>query len=255
MASIIARIKLNPGETGYYDEKTNIYLNWKHPVADVPLGADVSDLRRSVKAHRISIIAGSLGRAKTFKQVLLEAKSKRTGEPLDKLMGNTPLAEEPTKLIDATDDAKTVKTTETIVADVESKIVVDKQEDKQPAMTEAKEATETTETTKDTKEVTEEAKDNVVDKKADKAAEKKEKETAKPLTTTPGSFRSLKVGTTKDITASKTVTGAEVSDKKLADVVFDDKTVTIEAKKAGKVDVTIKSGDESVVVSGTIVDA
>ena len=253
MASIIARIKLNPGETGYYDEKTNIYLNWKHPVADVPLGADVSDLRRSVKAHRISIIAGSLGRAKTFKQVLMEAKSKRTGEPLDKLMGDTPLAEEPTKLIDATDDTKTVKTTETIVADVESKVVVDKQEDKQSAMTEAKEATETTKTTKDTKEVTEEAKDNVVDKKADKAAE--EKETAKPLTTTPGSFRSLKVGATKDITASKTVTGAEVSDKKLADVVFDDKTVTIEAKKAGKVDVTIKSGDESVVVSGTIVNA
>lgn len=250
MASIIARIKLNPGETGYYDEKTNIYLNWKHPVADVPLGADVSDLRRSVKAHRISIIAGSLGRAKTFKQVLMEAKSKRTGEPLDKLMGDTPLAEEPTKLIDATDDTKTVKTTETIVADVESKVVVDKQEDKQPAMTGAKEAKEAT---KDTKEVTEEAKDNVVDKKADKAAE--EKETAKPLTTTPGSFRSLKVGTTKDITASKTVTGAEVSDKKLADVVFDDKTVTIEAKKAGKVDVTIKSGDESVVISGTIVDA
>ena len=250
MASISARIKLNPGETGYYDEKTNIYLNWKHPVADVPIGADVSDLRRSVKAHRISIIAGSLGRAKTFKQVLMEAKSKRTGEPLDKLMGDTPLAEEPTKLIDATDDTKTVKTTETIVADVESKVIVDKQEDKQPAMTEAK---ETTETTRDTKEVTEEAKDNVVDKKADKTAE--EKETAKPLTTTPGSFRSLKVGTTKDITASKTVTDAEVSDKKLADVVFDDKTVTIEAKKAGKVDVTIKSGDESVVVSGTIVNA
>ena len=251
MASIIARIKLNPGETGYYDEKTNIYLNWKHPVADVPLGADVSDLRRSVKAHRISIIAGSLGRAKTFKQVLMEAKSKRTGEPLDKLMGDTPLAKEPTKVIDATDDTETIKTTETIVADVESKVVVgDKQENKQPAMTEAKEATETTE---DTKETTKEAKDNVVDKKADKAA--KEKETAKPLTTTPGSFRSLKVGTTKDITASKTVTGAEVSDKKLADVVFDDKTVTIEAKKAGKVDVTIKSGDESVVVSGTIVDA
>lgn len=253
MASIIARIKLNPGETGYYDEKTNIYLNWKHPVADVPLGADVSDLRRSVKAHRISIIAGSLGRAKTFKQVLMEAKSKRTGEPLDKLMGDTPLAKEPTKLIDATDDTKTVKTTETIVADVKSKVVVDKQEDKQPAMTETKEATETTEATKDTKEVTEEAKDNVVDKKTDKAV--KEKEAAEPLTTTPGSFRSLKVGTTKDITASKTVTGAEVSNKKLADVVFDDKTVTIEAKKAGKVDVTIKSGDESVVVSGTIVDA
>ena len=253
MASIIARIKLNPGETGYYDEKTNIYLNWKHPVADVPLGADVSDLRRSVKAHRISIIAGSLGRAKTFKQVLMEAKSKRTGEPLDKLMGDTPLAEEPTKLIDATDDTKTVKTTETIVADVESKVVIDKQEDKQSTMTEAKKAKEATETTEDTKEVTEEAKDNVVDKKADKAV--KEKEAAKPLTTTPGSFRSLKVGTTKDITTSKTVTGAEVSNKKLADVVFDDKTVTIEAKKAGKVDVTIKSGDESVVVSGTIVDA
>lgn len=231
MASIIARIKLNPGETGYYDEKTNIYLNWKHPVADVPLGADVSDLRRSVKAHRISIIAGTLGRAKTFKQVLMEAKSKRTGEPLKNLMGTTPLAEEPTKVIDATDDVKVVKPTETIVADTTS--------------------------AKASKIATEEVKnDGSTDKTADETAGKAKTEgTTEPLTTTPGSFRSLKVGATKDIVASKTVTGAEVSDKELADVVFDDKTVTIEAKKAGKVDVTIKSGDESVVVSGTIVEA
>lgn len=231
MASIIARIKLNPGETGYYDEKTNIYLNWKHPVADVPLGADVSDLRRSVKAHRISIIAGTLGRAKTFKQVLMEAKSKRTGEPLKDLMGTTPLAEEPTKVIDATDDVKVVKPTETIVADTTS--------------------------AKASKIATEEVKnDGSTDKTADETAGKAKTEgTTEPLTTTPGSFRSLKVGATKDIVASKTVTGAEVSDKELADVVFDDKTVTIEAKKAGKVDVTIKSGDESVVVSGTIVEA
>lgn len=243
MASIIARIKLNPGETGYYDEKTNIYLNWKHPIADVPLGADVSDLRRSVKAHRISIIAGTLGRAKTFKQVLMEAKSKRTGEPLDKLMGKTPLAEEPTKLIDATDDVKVVKPTETIVADTTSAKAskITTEEVKKESVTDTKEEMKN---------------DRNTDKTANETAEKAEtEETAEPLTTTPGSFRSLKVGATKDITASKTVTGAEVSDKELADVVFDDKTVTIEAKKAGKVDVTIKSGDESVVVSGTIVEA
>lgn len=244
MASIIARIKLNPGETGYYDEKTNIYLNWKHPVADVSLGADVSDLRRSVKAHRISIIAGTLGRAKTFKQVLMEAKSKRTGEPLEDLMGTTPLAEEPTKVIDAADDVKVVKPTETIVADTTSakaSKIATEEEVKKESVTGAKEEMKNDEST---------------DKTADKTAGKTEtKETAEPLTTTPGSFRSLKVGATKDIVASKTVTGAEVSDKELADVVFDDKTVTIEAKKAGKVDVTIKSVDESVVVSGTIVEA
>ena len=31
MANIVARIKLAPGENGYYDEKTDIYLNWAHP--------------------------------------------------------------------------------------------------------------------------------------------------------------------------------------------------------------------------------
>lgn len=243
MASIIARIKLNPGETGYYDEKTNIYLNWKHPVADVPLGADVSDLRRSVKAHRISIIAGTLGRAKTFKQVLMEAKSKRTGEPLDKLMGKTPLAEEPTKVIDAVDDVKVVKPTETIIADTASEKAskIATEEVKKESITGTKEEMKN---------------DRSTDKTADETAGKaKAEETTEPLTTMPGSFRSLKIGATKDIVASKTVTSVEVSDKELADVVFDDKTVTIEAKKAGKVDITIKSGDESVVVSGTIVEA
>ena len=243
MASIIARIKLNPGETGYYDEKTNIYLNWKHPIADVPLGADVSDLRRSVKAHRISIVAGTLGRAKTFKQVLMEAKSKRTGEQLDKLMGKTPLAEEPTKVIDAVDDVKVVKLTETIVADTASEKVskIATEEVKKESITGTKEEMKN---------------DRSTDKTADETAGKaKAEETTEPLTTMPGSFRSLKIGATKDIVASKTVTSVEVSDNELADVVFDDKTVTIEAKKAGKVDVTIKSGDESVVVSGTIVEA
>lgn len=94
MADIIATIRLVDGETGYYDEKSDIYLNWKHPIKDVLKGTDCSGLRTSVRFGRIKVIAGSLGQDKSFKQILMEAKSKRTGIPLKKLMGKSPIVTE-----------------------------------------------------------------------------------------------------------------------------------------------------------------
>ena len=243
MANIVARIKLAPGENGYYDEKTDIYLNWAHPEADVPEGKDLSNLRRSVKYRRIVVTEGSLGYNKGFKQVLMEAKAKRTGLSLKDLMGTTPIVKEDgsleteeTKVIDSTDTIQKPTTTIEVTAE-------------EPAKEETK---------------VKETKVEAASVKKDIAAEKKveaiKEETAvdpeeEPLTTTPKSFRSLKVGGTKDIAANKTITKVTVSDEKVATAVFDGMTVTVEGVKAGNVDITIEAGKESVVVSGVVVDA
>ena len=243
MANIVARIKLAPGENGYYDEKTDIYLNWAHPEADVPEGKDLSNLRRSVKYRRIVVTEGSLGYNKGFKQVLMEAKAKRTGLSLKDLMGTTPIVKEDgsleteeTEVIDSTDTIQKPTTTIEVTAE-------------EPAKKETK---------------VEEPKVEAAFVKKDLAAEKKveaiEEEAvvepeAEPFTTTPKSFRSLKVGGTKDITANKTITKVTVSDEKVATAVFDGTTVTVEGVKAGNVDITIEAGKESVVVSGVVVDA
>ena len=243
MANIVARIKLAPGENGYYDEKTDIYLNWAHPEADVPEGKDLSNLRRSVKYRRIVVTEGSLGYNKGFKQVLMEAKAKRTGLSLKDLMGTTPIVKEDgsleteeTKVIDSTDTIQKPTTTIEVTAE-------------EPAKEETK---------------VKETKVEAASVKKDIAAEKKveaiKEETAvdpeeEPLTTTPKSFRSLKVGGTKDIAANKTITKVTVSDEKVATAVFDGMTVTVEGMKAGNVDITIEAGKESVVVSGVVVDA
>ena len=243
MANIVARIKLAPGENGYYDEKTDIYLNWAHPEADVPEGKDLSNLRRSVKYRRIVVTEGSLGYNKGFKQVLMEAKAKRTGLSLKDLMGTTPIVKEDgsleteeTEVIDSTDTIQKPTTTIEVTAE-------------EPAKEETK---------------VKETKVEAASVKKDIAAEKKveaiKEETAvdpeeEPLTTTPKSFRSLKVGGTKDIAANKTITKVTVSDEKVATAVFDGMTVTVEGVKAGNVDITIEAGKESVVVSGVVVDA
>lgn len=243
MANIVARIKLAPGENGYYDEKTDIYLNWAHPEADVPEGKDLSNLRRSVKYRRIVVTEGSLGYNKGFKQVLMEAKAKRTGLSLKDLMGTTPIVKEDgsleteeTEVIDSTDTIQKPTTTIEVTAE-------------EPAKEETK-----------VKETKVEAASIKKDIAAEKKVEAIKEETAvdpeeESLTTTPKSFRSLKVGGTKDIAANKTITKVTVSDEKVATAVFDGMTVTVEGMKAGNVDITIEAGKESVVVSGVVVDA
>lgn len=251
MANIVARIKLAPGENGYYDEKTDIYLNWAHPEADVPDGKDLSNLRRSVKYRRIVVTEGSLGYNKGFKQVLMEAKAKRTGLPLKDLMGTTPIVKEDgsleteeTEVIDSTDTIQKPTTTIEVTAEEPAKEETKVEEPKVEAAS-AKKAPAAEKKVEAIKEET----------AADPEAEQETEPEVEPLTTTPKSFRSLKVGGTKDITANKVITKVTVSDEKVATAVFDGMTVTVEGVKAGNVDITIEAGKESVVVSGVVVDA
>lgn len=259
MANIVAHIKLAPGENGYYDEKTNIYLNWNHPEADVPEGLDLSNLRRSVKYRRIIVTSGSLGKNKGFKQILMEAKSKRTGIPLKDLMGNTPIVND-----DGTVQESAENTTPAAEEPSKPTTTIDVKPEDTPK-TEEK-TTETKDTSADTKAtetetVAETKTESATTAKAETASAKASTETVEeksaedPLTTTPKSFRSLKVGGTKDITANKEVTAVKVSDEKVASAIFSGTTVTVEGLKTGNVDVTIEAGKESVVVSGVVVDA
>ena len=86
MANIVARIRLANGETGYYDDQSGIFLNWAHPEADVTDDMDLSGLRTSHRCHRIKVLSGSLGKAKTFKHILAEAKAKRLGVPVEHIL-------------------------------------------------------------------------------------------------------------------------------------------------------------------------
>ena len=86
MPKVIARIRLSRGETGYYDEKSNIFLSWSHPTADVVEGTDCSGLRTSLRCRRIELVEGSLGKPKSFKHILMEAKAKRLGVPVEHIM-------------------------------------------------------------------------------------------------------------------------------------------------------------------------
>lgn len=86
MAKVIARIRLAHGETGYYDEKSGIFLSWGHPEADVMEGTDCSGLRTSRRCGRIKVLSGSLGKSKSLKQILAESKAKHLGVPVEHVL-------------------------------------------------------------------------------------------------------------------------------------------------------------------------
>ena len=59
--SQIAVIRLAPGQAGFYDELSGIYLTAGSPVAAVPSGTNCSQLRRSLRMGTIILERGTLG--------------------------------------------------------------------------------------------------------------------------------------------------------------------------------------------------
>lgn len=86
MANVVARIRLANGEAGYYDDKSGIFLNWSHPEADVTDDMDLSGLRVSRRCRRIKVLSGDLGKPKSLKHILAEAKAKRLGVPVEHIL-------------------------------------------------------------------------------------------------------------------------------------------------------------------------
>ena len=58
---IIAKIKLNPGNGGYFDPISRIHLTHGNPFADVLAGTNTTGLKKAVWNRRISLVSGSLG--------------------------------------------------------------------------------------------------------------------------------------------------------------------------------------------------
>lgn len=61
MKRVIARIKLNPGQGGYFDPITRIHLTHGDPERDVYAGMNTEGLKQAVRNKRISLVSGSLG--------------------------------------------------------------------------------------------------------------------------------------------------------------------------------------------------
>ena len=61
MKEPIARIALAPGQVGYYDEYSRIYLTIGTPEATIYSGTNCAQIRRSIKSGRIRLLSGSLG--------------------------------------------------------------------------------------------------------------------------------------------------------------------------------------------------
>lgn len=63
MSNVIATVKLNPGQGGYYDELSRIHLTPGNPIADVLAGTNCTQLRKSVQSGRLRLLSGSFGPA------------------------------------------------------------------------------------------------------------------------------------------------------------------------------------------------
>jgi len=75
LENIIAKVRIAPGEIGYYDEVSGVHLNQSNPVAEIKAGTNCSVLRRSVKCRRLILLEGSLGRPRTLFEILHPSKS------------------------------------------------------------------------------------------------------------------------------------------------------------------------------------
>ena len=58
--NVIARVKLNIGQVGYFDDLTQIYLTRQNPYADVVAGMNCTTLVNAVKAGKICVVEGSI---------------------------------------------------------------------------------------------------------------------------------------------------------------------------------------------------
>lgn len=55
---IIAEIKLAPGEVGYYDEYSRIYLSSSNPRAVIYAGTNCAQIKRSIRSGRLILVSG-----------------------------------------------------------------------------------------------------------------------------------------------------------------------------------------------------
>ena len=68
MANVIAEIRLAPGEVGYYDDYSRIYLNTARPTAQIYAGTNTTQIRKSIRSGRLRLVSGSLNASAKAKE-------------------------------------------------------------------------------------------------------------------------------------------------------------------------------------------
>lgn len=70
---IIAKVKLTPGQGGFFDPVSRVHLTHGSPVADIYAGTNTEGLKKALRNRTISLVSGSLGEQKSpFKLVRKE---------------------------------------------------------------------------------------------------------------------------------------------------------------------------------------
>lgn len=88
----IARIRLAPGQVGYFDEYSRIYLSITQPEADIYPGTNLYQIKRSLKSGRLRLIEGSLsGAVKEIKETTVK-ESKKVEEKIESVIQDEPVA-------------------------------------------------------------------------------------------------------------------------------------------------------------------
>lgn len=79
----IAVIALAPGEIGYYDDYSRIYLSNESPKAVIYAGTNLFQIRKSIASGRLRLVQGSLsGEANAENTKTVEVKPVITPEPV-----------------------------------------------------------------------------------------------------------------------------------------------------------------------------
>jgi len=144
---VIAKVKLNPGNGGYFDPVTRIHLTHGSPIGNVYAGMNVTGLQAAVRSRRISVVEGSLGKFEApFK--LVKANDGKVVLAVNKPEENTGKQEkapEPKKVEKKETKAEEPKVTPVVEEPKAAPIVEESVEQKEePA--EAKEVEETVDT-------------------------------------------------------------------------------------------------------------
>lgn len=97
----IATIKLAPGEAGYYDEYSRIYLSSTRPDAVIYSGTNCTQIKRSIKSGRLRLVSGGFDKPVT--------------EPI--IEEQTPIVTEEVKEVPVQEEVKTEEEVTSVAAE------------------------------------------------------------------------------------------------------------------------------------------
>lgn len=132
----IAVIALAPGEIGYYDDYSRIYLSNESPKAVIYAGTNLFQIRKSIASGRLRLVQGSLsGEADVKNTKTVEVKPVITPEPVKEEVKAEPIVEVPKeeKKVEPIAETPTEVPTEEAVEQTEVAETIETVEETEPA--------------------------------------------------------------------------------------------------------------------------